>query len=427
MILTLEVIGPQGRDAAPVRTTFGESGGTIGRLPDNHLVLADPYVSNRHARIRWINGAFHIEDLGSTNGVCLNSPENRLPRSTPHPLESGDQILIDPYDIRVSIVPEAKDHAPVRLPGPFDHQPELAVLPHAEPSPFDVDLLEPSPRNGRITPPRRIDLDDAPVVNEFFQPPAPVASHVDPPGPFLPINFDPLAPDDDLVPDFPPVVHPSNAAVVSGPRPTPHPATDRAASDDAAAALARGLGLQNVTITPDVAATIGQIFRVVVLGVMDVLQARQRIKDEFRMHVTTFQRKENNPLKFSADVEHALRYLLVDRDPAFLDPVRAFDDAFGDIRNHQVAILAGMRAAFESMLTEFDPDQLQEEFERKVKKGVLASLNAKATYWELYREKVADLAKDPETRFRDLFGDEFARAYEEQLGELKGRVRDGHR
>ena len=47
---------------------------------------------------------------------------------------------------------------------------------------------------------------------------------------------------------------------------------------------------------------------------MDVLQARQRIKDEFRMRVTTFKAAQNNPLKFSANVEDALHNLLVKRN-----------------------------------------------------------------------------------------------------------------
>ena len=77
-----------------------------------------------------------------------------------------------------------------------------------------------------------------------------------------------------------------------------------------------------------------------------------------------------------------------------------------------------MRAAFESMLAEFDPDRLQEEFDRQAGKGLVP---AKLRYWDLFRDKRRDMAKDPEATFRQLFGEEFARAYEEQLKQLKAQ------
>jgi type VI secretion system FHA domain protein len=153
---------------------------------------------------------------------------------------------------------------------------------------------------------------------------------------------------------------------------------------------------------------------------MDVMRSRQQIKDEFRMRMTRFRTAENNPLKFSANVDDALHNLLVKRNPAYLAPVEAFEDAFADLRNHQLAMLAGMRMAFESMLAEFDPDRLQEEFDRRLNKGLVP---AKLRYWDLYRERGQDIVKDPEASFRKLFGDEFARAYEEQLKELKANRR----
>jgi type VI secretion system FHA domain protein len=101
-----------------------------------------------------------------------------------------------------------------------------------------------------------------------------------------------------------------------------------------------------------------------------------------------------------------------------MTPVEAFEDAFADLRNHQIAMLAGMRTAFDSMLGEFDPDRLQEEFDRQVAKGLVP---AKLRYWNAYREWLQKATRDPETTFHRLFGDAFARAYEEQLMALKAR------
>jgi len=185
-------------------------------------------------------------------------------------------------------------------------------------------------------------------------------------------------------------------------------------------AVLEGAGLDPASITPEIAREFGRILRVVVEGVMDVMRSRQQIKDEFRMQGTRVRRIDNNPLKFSANVEDALHNLLLKRNPAYMSPVDAFEDAFADLRNHQIAMLAGMRTAFESMLAEFDPDQLQQEFDRQAK-GLVP---AKMRYWDSYRERQQQIKKDPEAAFRRLFGDEFARSYEEQLKALKARQSD---
>jgi type VI secretion system FHA domain protein len=137
------------------------------------------------------------------------------------------------------------------------------------------------------------------------------------------------------------------------------------------------------------------------------------------MRMTTFKAADNNPLKFSTNVEDALHNLLVKRNAAYLGPIEAFEDAFQDVRNHQMATLAGVRVAYEEMLAKFEPARLQEEFDSQLKSGSLLSWPAKLKYWELYRKKFNDLGKDADSSFRNLFGDEFAKAYEEQFARLK--------
>ena len=48
-------------------------------------------------------------------------------------------------------------------------------------------------------------------------------------------------------------------------------------------------------VTPELARSFGQILRVVVSGVMDVMRSRQQIKDEFRMRMTRFRRSREQP------------------------------------------------------------------------------------------------------------------------------------
>src|SRR5262249_14917805 len=136
---------------------------------------------------------------------------------------------------------------------------------------------------------------------------------------------------------------------------------------------------------------------------------------------------DNNPLKFSANLEDVLHNLFVKRNAAYLGPVDAFQDAFEDLRFHQVAMLKGVRDAFEGMLDHFDPGQLQKEFDRQAKKGALLQVQAKLKYWDLYCEKVRDMVSnaDADESFRELFGDAFAKAYEKELVRLKAQARAG--
>jgi type VI secretion system FHA domain protein len=194
----------------------------------------------------------------------------------------------------------------------------------------------------------------------------------------------------------------------------PAPAPDGALID--LRRVLEGAGLRPEDVSPEFAADFGRILFIVVSGLIEVLRARQDLKREFRLDVTQFRPVGNNPLKMSANVEDALHNLLVKRNPAYLGPVEAFEDAFSDVRYHQIAMLAAMQAAFESMLAGFDGDKLQEEFDRQLKRSPLLG---KLKYWDLYKEHVAKLMQDREAAFRQLFGEEFAREYEAQLQRLK--------
>jgi type VI secretion system FHA domain protein len=187
------------------------------------------------------------------------------------------------------------------------------------------------------------------------------------------------------------------------------------------AELLRGAGLSEQDMSPEMMQDLGKVLRVVVEGVMNVLRARAEIKSQFRLPLTRIQSADNNPLKHSPNVESALHTLLVQKNPGFLSTVQAFEDAFADIRNHQMAMLEGVRVAFESMLESFDPKELEKGFERAAKRGFGS---AKSKYWDLYVDRFVQLGGDADDTFRRLFGDVFAEAYEKQLERLKTIARN---
>ena len=62
----------------------------IGRIEGNDLVIPEPSVSRRHARLIRQGAQVLLEDLGSSNGTFING--QRL--STPFPLKSGDTFTL---------------------------------------------------------------------------------------------------------------------------------------------------------------------------------------------------------------------------------------------------------------------------------------------------------------------------------------------
>jgi pSer/pThr/pTyr-binding forkhead associated (FHA) protein len=71
---------------------------TVGRAPDNEVVVGDPATSGRHGRIEVRGGAFWISDLGSTNGTLVNG-EPVIEKQLGH----GDLIAIGANTIRFTL------------------------------------------------------------------------------------------------------------------------------------------------------------------------------------------------------------------------------------------------------------------------------------------------------------------------------------
>ncbi|MBI4728369.1 MAG: FHA domain-containing protein [Acidobacteria bacterium] len=62
----------------------------IGREDSCQVVLQDTYCSQMHARLFAREGAWFVEDLGSTNGTYLN----RMKVTGPSPIADGDEVRV---------------------------------------------------------------------------------------------------------------------------------------------------------------------------------------------------------------------------------------------------------------------------------------------------------------------------------------------
>ncbi|MDE3226122.1 MAG: FHA domain-containing protein [Nitrospirota bacterium] len=62
---------------------------TIGRKPDNDVVIDNPAVSGHHAKLSRVQAVYFLEDLGSTNGTFVN--EKKIDKRQ---LKNGDRVTI---------------------------------------------------------------------------------------------------------------------------------------------------------------------------------------------------------------------------------------------------------------------------------------------------------------------------------------------
>lgn len=478
---------------------FDEQGGSIGRAPDNHLVLPDPekVISRLHATIFYQGGKYFIQD-SSTGGTYL-AMKGMLLQKNQSPLENGEILRIGDYEFQAIIT----DHVPVAfksvlepvrqlelaeqslLDSPFsatnkpeDHadfynsfieQPESSAFHQSFTAPKvdestktdgdgdDMDFsdllstLDKLPNANNFT---RSDLPTLPddfFVEESTEHESPFQSEITPivkadlsasamgavdsnlPGLSLeadainsPTETRVFAPVGSDIHEFPPITElpfsesntrsenqrlTSNLRQVVDQRIQPEQHTVNATDSELLRVFLQGAGIADPNFIPPeqwsaLMKTSGELLRSMVDGLMQVLRARAELKSQFRVSVTTMRSIDNNPLKFTPNVDDAIKLILLPTNPGFLSPKEAVYEGFRDIMNHQMAMTAGIQAALAEILRSFDPEML----EKSQGEGILFQKKAKC--WEYYIDKYPQLKALAQ---EDFFGETFAKAYEKQM------------
>ncbi|MGQ0697769.1 MAG: type VI secretion system-associated FHA domain protein TagH [Panacagrimonas sp.] len=255
--------------------------------------------------------------------------------------------------------------------------------------------------------------DHVPEINAPFQLPSPPPRAAPAPPVQLPDDLD------DLLGG--PVAVPTAAAPPPAARlvvPAPPRSADESPSSDLIAALLDGLEAPELALdklSPELMYKLGKLVREATQGTMGLLNARGTLKREMRANVTMIASVRNNPLKFSPDVEVALRHLIGPPSPGFMSAEDAMRDAYGDLRAHEFGFMAGVRAALTGVLKRFEPQQLEARLPKQTGLNALLAANRSAKLWELFSELYRQLAQEAEEDFQALFGREFLRAYEEHV------------
>jgi type VI secretion system protein len=430
MALRLRVVSNHAKILGPEGTkVFGVHGGSIGRASDNDWILPDPerYVSGHHATIEYRDGGYWLTDT-SSNGTYLNEDAAPMSDVGSQALKDGDRLRLGDYEVIVSI-DAANDFPPDKSAiVAYDGLGSSAAR-HATEDDLGASLnldalLAPESSGSRSVKPvnaygqsvdlPRISSADTPLTPKPRVPVRPQAAAAKPGE--QPWN---LSTRRRIDPYRSP---PKNAEPVSNGRVAPE---NGASTDAGLQALCRGAGIDLSSIPaalqPQVLPLAGQILREVVMGLMEIMQVRAELKNRFRISQETVQATANNPLRFSAGVDEALRKLFEQQGNRYLGPVEAVRESLRELRQHEQAVVGAMEEAFNDFLQHLDPVELQDRFDRGGKRtGLLGAAN-KIKYWDLYAELYHTLKHNPKDAFPHTFVEQFARAYEGKLAELANR------
>jgi type VI secretion system protein len=422
MALRLRVVSEHSTRLGSVATkVFGVHGGTIGRATDNDWILPDPdrYLSGKHARIDFRSGTYVLVDT-SSNGTYVNGAQVPLGKYHDYVLKDGDYVRLGEYEFLVSIDKSNDFPADESAIIAYDGQSPSSAAKKSTADDLGADLdlsqlLEPSdvsasdsgvrPRDayGQAVPAR----ETAPNSAEAGATPWHMMTR-------------PLK-----------VENAKAAAAVENPS-TPSPSRSQSLAlydgdyDIGLSSFCRGAGIDPRSVTSEARNAAlqlaGQLLREAVMGLMELNQGRNEIRNKFRIPAPAADGPES-PLNFSRGVDEALVRLLNNLSKR-AGSVEAIRDNFHELKAQNAATLAATRAAFEEFLNRVDPKELEERFERASKRGVFGGQN-KAKYWDLYAELFAGIAQRPADGFPHLFTETFAKAFEAKLRTLIPPRRSG--
>ena len=460
-MIRISVASYNGAQVPDASATFDVAGGCIGRGEGNRLVLADPgrTISRVHAEIvhAGANG-FVIVNRGG-NAISLNG--QALENGQQVPIAPADELQIGAYRLRVAQAWSAIGAAsPSAGAIPADWDPfatasdeqlrsasataTVVSQPAASTNPGLPDGLFASTAASQHGP--LFDWEPATVAPAAQSTPgavvapaprsAPGGDRSAPIGSVLSwtstggesfLTIDTPARPGAASPRAQPAAPPVSAAGTASPRPDHLPTST---SSPAAAGMeaierawreglaAEGLPPEALKVTPALMALVARLLREATGGTIDLLAARAAFKREIRAEMTMIAVRENNPLKFSASVDIALSHLLGSPERGFVAGERAMREAYEDLRAHQFATLAGMRAALEGIFSRFDPAALESRLAQRSVVDSLLPAKRKARMWELFNEMYKQLAAEASDDFHELFGKAFLEAYDQHIEQL---------
>jgi type VI secretion system protein len=484
MKLTLSVISFAGADVkGSNKITLSQEGASLGRKNDNALVLPDPkrYVSGHHALIEYISPHYFIKDT-SANGVLINDSKSPLGNGNSLKLNDGDHLTIGDYLIEVKLENDFFEANSQAIPPLSDAQFNFPGDPFADLDTDSIqgmidknDLIPSDWRNSREKLNDPIEFPDSAIPernpNEKIDSSQGDYDHIPPYKEAFPVfqkdtkRLTDIEPATDIptdifsedwyqavnnskkdgaqpttTADIKPQLQTETEPIKHEPLPVePEDTKIEISAPEKIVATSsfeeeliqnflRGAQLEpdkfRESINPETFFIIGTILRAAIQGTMDVLIGRAKIKNEMHLDVTIIRSKQNNPIKFSVSTDEALSKLLLHKNSGYLPPKEAVEEAFDDIRAHQYSVIAGMQASLLTVLKRFDPQKLEERLQRLSPISASIPIHKQAKLWKLFEQLYEEIQQEAEDNFYHLFGQAFAKTYEQQMQKLKSSKKD---
>ncbi len=196
------------------------------------------------------------------------------------------------------------------------------------------------------------------------------------------------------------------------------------AEEDLLAAFLEGAGLDPASFRDDDPVELmrraGAAYRQSVLNFCDILRDRSFLKNEFRIERTLIGVEANNPLKFS-DPREAAAKLLKAPERGFLDGQSALREAGEDIKKHQIAVLAGVRFALETLLDRFRPSSILKRAakEQGERRRLMGSGDPVKQAWSKFETLHEVCAEEASTSSDGFVNRAFRAGYESQMDKLE--------
>ena len=402
MAIKLRVISDQYRDLGENRSrVFGVNGGTVGRAPDNDWVLPDAkrIVSGHHFEVEYRSGSYWLKDI-STNGVYVNDSDEPASSQGTVELRDGDRLRVGDYDIlvgldnRIDFLPAAAEEhsAEKHLGADIGHSLDLNELL----TPRDPE------QSGSISVRNAYGLKVSPDLREA------AAAAVE--GAPLPVAAAPGNGAASATPDAVggndwnlktrPITREELANVLARRQnstdrrersvPFHQQATTWTDLRSAVQAFCRGAGIGPATLTPEAQSMLplvaGQMLREAVVGLSDLTQARAKATGAPPPAATNGQAVGSNPFRTSTSADQAIQRLFESHGRVLGGPVDALRDVLLEIKEHEIAVNAGIRAGLQAVLGQLSPTNVADQFEEGRARTLAPGQDPRPKYWEHYAE-----------------------------------------
>jgi FHA domain-containing protein len=362
---------------------------SIGRTPENDVVIADSRVSGKHAMIERHGDSLLLTDLGSKNGTFIGGAQ--LSPHQPVPIGTGGRFSIEAFQIEV-VADEGEIEGTIaragaaRSPAAIADELRIAFANLGAAKPADrVEALKGVLRAGLTGAGPEAARTMASQVRARFG-----AAGAAPDAPERGADAD-IAREEALY---------------------------KAGSKALRALSARFAGEGEIRTAEEAEVferLIAQALEATFTWLSKSLRGREEFEEQFGADLTLVFAKEKNPIKARSDDPVEIGKFLLDwRHPeGVAERKQSIEEAFKDLTLHQLGLVAGVQGTIEAVLGRLDPNRLLEE--ARARPGglhrLLPMLGLEKRAWRQYILSHGELFQENSKLFNELIYPNIRKGY----------------